>query len=700
MQVFSAADYSLQTATVPINLPASYTLPSGTVQDFPASVNTLTRWGANGLVVHTPIGIFPIQSNAVVDLSATQADLGISAVATPATTTGTTVSTTFTVTNHGPSTATDVVVQAPSPTLGIVMSVTPSAGTCNTDTVVLCSLGNLANGATATVTVAILQTDAGTSTLTAQASTSATDPLAINNSAQASTSVTGTHYSVAATVVALSPASVQAGAGATTVTVKGIGFYNGATVYWNGTALATTYVSAAQLKAVVPAAQVASLGWGAITVGNPAPSGGISNSKPFTVYTVTAVLANSIVYEPYSRRIFASVNASSTGITPNSVVGIQPETGVVGTPVYVGTQPTRMAVTSNGQELYTLLTGTPGLSRVNLLTGASDLNVSFGTSGVTPQDIAALPGSDTTIAVDGGAAAGIWLYDINAAANTATPRTAVASTYTGTCLTFLSSSTLYSVDSVLSANQLYSSAVSSSGLTTTYYDASTVTSLGCIKIDRGLLFGRAGAVANPSTKPATPIGIFPVSTADSASTPRSFAPDAAIGRVFFPVSTSLNGSSTVDGIAAFDANSYLQSGTLSLNVPASSAAPYDAEMEMLRWGQDGLALLSSDGHLYLLRGGFVLPQLLTTATAATLTGNSSPTVAHGTGNTLLTLTGNNFLPGVAVTFKGAYRTTTLVDTTHVTVALPASDLATSGTGNFLATNPGAPASNPLPLVIQ
>jgi hypothetical protein len=50
----------------------------------------------------------------------------------------------------------------------------------------------------------------------------------------------------------------------------------------------------------------------------------------------------------------------------------------------------------------------------------------------------------------------------------------------------------------------------------------------------------------------------------------------------------------------------------------------------------------------------------------------------------LPLTGSNFLPGVAVTWNGSYRTTTIVDAAHVTVGIPASDLAASGSATALA----------------
>jgi hypothetical protein len=130
---------------------------------------------------------------------------------------------------------------------------------------------------------------------------------------------------------------------------------------------------------------------------------------------------------------------------------------------------------------------------------------------------------------------------------------------------------------------------------------------------------------------------------------------------------------------------------------------------MQRWGQDGLALLASANtqinsqavsQILLLRGPFVTPQLLETNSAAVLTSSSLTSVVHGAGNTMLTLTGSNFVPGVAVTWNGSYRTTTIVDATNVTVAIPASDLASSGSGSLVATNPGASASSALTVTIN
>ena len=66
----------------------------------------------------------------------------------------------------------------------------------------------------------------------------------------------------------------------------------------------------------------------------------------------------------------------------------------------------------------------------------------------------------------------------------------------------------------------------------------------------------------------------------------------------------------------------------------------------------------------------------------------------------MTLTGSNFVPGVAVTWNGSYRTTTIISPTQVTVAIPACDLVTTGTLSIAAVNQGAPASNVINLTID
>jgi len=50
---------------------------------------------------------------------------------------------------------------------------------------------------------------------------------------------------------------------------------------------------------------------------------------------------------------------------------------------------------------------------------------------------------------------------------------------------------------------------------------------------------------------------------------------------------------------------------------------------------DGLAALTSGGHIYIMRGPVVVPHLLNQNSAATLSAASPSNIAHGTGNTMI-----------------------------------------------------------------
>ncbi len=84
-------------------------------------------------------------------------------------------------------------------------------------------------------------------------------------------------------IASLSPNATPAAGPAFTLSVNGSGFVDGATIYWNGAALPTTFVNATQLRGQVAAAQIAQGGLRSVTVRNPEPVVAISNVASFTV---------------------------------------------------------------------------------------------------------------------------------------------------------------------------------------------------------------------------------------------------------------------------------------------------------------------------------------------------------------------------------------------------------------------------------
>ena len=87
--------------------------------------------------------------------------------------------------------------------------------------------------------------------------------------------------------VSILPSSASAGGDGFTLTVDGSNFLPGSTIQWNGSygqpPLSTFYVSSTQLKAAIPASDIAFAGRALVTVVNPSPGGGTSAAAIFTI---------------------------------------------------------------------------------------------------------------------------------------------------------------------------------------------------------------------------------------------------------------------------------------------------------------------------------------------------------------------------------------------------------------------------------
>jgi hypothetical protein len=127
----------------------------------------------------------------------------------------------------------------------------------------------------------------------------------------------------------IAPSSAIAGSGPVTLTLTGTGFVSGSEARWNGTALTTTFASATQLTAQVPAALLASPGTASVTVVNPAPGGGTSAPRTFTVspsatkLTFTTQPGNGTAGQPLAVQPVVAVQAADgTTITSDNTTTI------------------------------------------------------------------------------------------------------------------------------------------------------------------------------------------------------------------------------------------------------------------------------------------------------------------------------------------------------------------------------------------
>lgn len=85
------------------------------------------------------------------------------------------------------------------------------------------------------------------------------------------------------TIASLAPSSLLQGSLAFQLTVNGTGFGNSSVVAWNGQNRSTTFISSTQLKAQITTDDLSAGPTVNVTVNNPAPGGGTSNSSVFTI---------------------------------------------------------------------------------------------------------------------------------------------------------------------------------------------------------------------------------------------------------------------------------------------------------------------------------------------------------------------------------------------------------------------------------
>lgn len=122
-----------------------------------------------------------------------------------------------------------------------------------------------------------------------------------------------------AAITKINPASALAGSGDTVLDISGFGFVPSSVIAWNGAALTTTFVSATEAKATLPAADLTGSSASLIAVQNPAPGGGTSAAVTFTVNSPVPVIS-SISPRYVVPGSPATITVTGTGFESNSAV--------------------------------------------------------------------------------------------------------------------------------------------------------------------------------------------------------------------------------------------------------------------------------------------------------------------------------------------------------------------------------------------
>jgi hypothetical protein len=307
------------------------------------------------------------------------------------------------------------------------------------------------------------------------------------------------------------------------------------------------------------------------------------------------LLAQDLVYDPRSRRIYASTSAAAP-IQPNSVVPIDPLTGVMEPPIFVGGSPAKMAVSDDGQYLYVALEDLPAVRRIELPTRTAGLQFPLGDDGSTfghfyAEDLAVLPGHPGSVAVARKyrntfpGHAGVAIYDDGRARPHVTPVRAGS-----TRIAFGdSASDLYGFDHAGAPPAFYRMRVDASGVSVRdAIPAETGDFRFNFQVSAGRVYMSTGQVLDPAAD--TLVGAFP----GLPSSPAYLAADARDGRAFFLVG-SYNYAPDPPRLLAYDTRSFRQVGALPLFGVAGMME------DLIRWGEDGLAFRTDNYQVILLR---------------------------------------------------------------------------------------------------
>ena len=542
------------------------------------------------------------------------------------------------------------------------------------------------------------------------------------------------------TITNINPTSATAGGAAFTLTVNGTNFINGSTVQWNGGARTTTFVSATQLTAAIPATDIATAGTSSVTVTTPAPGGGTSAAATFTINnplpSITSLNPNGVTAggAAFTLTVNGSgfINGSTvqwngsarttTFVSSTQLTAAIPAADIanVGTTNVTVTTPAPGGGTSNAVSFTVSQAPNP----VPTLTSINPTSATAGGAAFTLTVNGANFINGSTVQWNGGArtttfvsatqlTAAIPATDIAAAGtanvtvNNPTPGGGTSAAATVTINNPLPTLTSLNPSSATASGAAFTLTVNGSGFvststvwwngalrTTTFVSATQVTA--AIPATDIASAGTVGVtVMNPAPGGGSAANLtFTINNPAPAITTLSPNSATAGGAAF---TLTVNGSgfvsgSTVQWNGSARTTTFVSATQLTAAIPATDIANAGTANVTVVNATPGGGTSNS--------ASFTINQQQNPVPAIT---TISPTSATAGGAAFtLTVNGSNFINGSTVRWNGVARTTTFVSATQLTAAIPAGDIASAGTANVTVNNPtpGGGTSNSVTFTIN
>ncbi|MFN8542190.1 MAG: hypothetical protein U0232_32530 [Thermomicrobiales bacterium] len=344
-----------------------------------------------------------------------------------------------------------------------------------------------------------------------------------------------------------------------------------------------------------------------------------------------------LAYSSATGKIYASVPGSVPG-KGNSVVAIDPASGAVGQPLYVGSEPTRLAPSDDGRYLYVALDGAAAIARVNLATWAVDLQFPLGNDKfygpLRAEELVTVPGKPNMIVASlrrpdvsprhGGVAAyldGNRLPDI-------TPD------HTGSnSIQFCGSGGfLFGYNNETTEFGLRVMGVSDSGVKVVSTAREVFTGFyHRIRCGGDRLYSTSGQVVSAQSQ--TLVGTF-----QGLSTPALVAPDATAGVTYFVTAATTSNARPGFKLVAYDSARFVPLWSADLpGIAESDGTSGVTPSALIRWGADGLALRSGPTQVMLIRAPQGAPQGTPTAPPASSSPRATPQASPSPGGVKTTV---------------------------------------------------------------
>ena len=528
------------------------------------------------------------------------------------------------------------------------------------------------------------------------------------------------------TATSLSPTSATAGGAAFTLTVNGTGFVSTSVVKFNGAAKTTTFVSATRVTAAITAADITTAGTATVNVTNPAPGGGTSGNLSFTINPVSAPMLTSVA--PATATVGGAaftLNLTGTGFVAGATVNFGTNPAI--TPSSITS--TQIVATISAADITTA--GMVNVTVTNPAGGGTSNAQTFTINNPAPTATSLSPTSATaggaafTLTINGSAFVSTSAVKFNGAAKTTT---FVSATQLSAAITAADIATAGTA--TVNVTNPAPGGGTSGNLSFTINAAAgpTLTSLAPASVTAGgaaftlTLTGTgfvAGATVNFGTNPAiTPSSV--TSTQIVATIPAADIPTPGNLNVTVtnpagggtsnaqtftinnpaPTASSLSPTSATAGGAAFtltvNGTGFVSTSVVKFNGAAKtttfvSATELTAAISVADIATAGTATVTVTNPA---PGGTsnALPFAINNA-VPTVSSLSPSSAAAGSAGFTLTVNGTGFVSGAIVSFSGAPKATTFVNSTQVTAAILASDIASPGSANVTVTNP-APTPGP------